>query len=158
MIRTARLTDLPRILDIYAHARRFMAETGNAVQWGNRYPPESVVRADIASGGLYVLEEDEGIHAVFFFRIAPDPSYGVIDGSWLSDGEYGVIHRVASDGTLHGVLSQIVTFCREKIPHLRIDTHEHNKIMQRQILKNGFTPRGMIHLADGTPRIAYETL
>ena len=91
MIRTAQLTDLPRILDIYAHARRFMAETGNAVQWGNSYPPESVVRADIASGGLYVLEEDKGIHAVFFFRIAPDPSYGVIDGSWLSDGEYGVI-------------------------------------------------------------------
>ena len=35
MIRTAQLTDLPRILDIYAHARRFMAETDNAVQWGN---------------------------------------------------------------------------------------------------------------------------
>ena len=64
MIRPARLADLPRILDIYAHARRFMAETGNAVQWGNSYPPESVVRADISSGGLYVLEEDEGIHAV----------------------------------------------------------------------------------------------
>ena len=156
MIRTARLADLPRILDIYAHARRFMAETGNAVQWGDSYSPESVVRADISSGGLYVVEEDEGIHAVFFFRIAPDPSYAVIDGSWLSGTEYGVIHRVASDGTLHGVLSQIVAFCLQKTGHLRIDTHENNQIMQRQILKNGFSRRGIIHLADGTPRIAYE--
>lgn len=158
MIRTAQLSDLPRILQIYDHARRFMAQTGNPTQWGGGYPPEDMLRADIAGGGLYVLEEEKGIHGVFFFRIGPDPSYAVIDGSWLSDGEYGVIHRVASDGTLHGVLTQIVTFCLQKTGHLRIDTHEDNRVMQHQIAKNGFSRRGIIRLEDGSPRIAYERL
>ena len=158
MIRTAQLSDLPRILEIYAYARRFMAQTGNPTQWAGGYPPEDMLRADIACGGLYVLEEEDGIHGVFFFRIGPDPSYAVIDGSWLSDGEYGVIHRVASDGTLHGVLTQIVTFCLQKTGHLRIDTHEDNRVMQHQIAKNGFSRRGIIRLEDGSPRIAYERL
>lgn len=79
-------------------------------------------------------------------------------GSWLSDAEYGVIHRIAGDGTIHGGLRQAVEYCEQTIHHLRIDTHEDNKVMQHVILKNGFTCCGMIHVADGSPRIAYERL
>ena len=33
--------DLPRMLEIYQSARRFMAERGNPSQWGpTRWPPE----------------------------------------------------------------------------------------------------------------------
>ena len=47
-------------------------------------------------------------------------------------------------------------FCGEKCPHLRADTHEDNKIMQKVILKNGFQETGIIYVEDGTPRIAFE--
>ena len=79
-------------------------------------------------------------------------------GEWLSDAEYGTIHRVASDGRIHGMMGMIVQFCSERITHLRIDTHADNKIMQHLILKNGFKRCGIIYISDGSPRIAYERI
>ena len=50
-IRKSEPQDLERILEIYAYARRFMAEHGNPDQWGPTcWPPESLVRSDIAAG------------------------------------------------------------------------------------------------------------
>ena len=51
-------------------------------------------------------------------------------GAWISDTEYGTLHRVAGDGTMHGIFDKIVDFCGRKIEHLRVDTHEQNRIMQ----------------------------
>ena len=64
----------------------------------------------------------------------------------------------AGDGEVHGIFEEIVSFCEKNIAHLRIDTHEDNKIMQHLIEKNGFVKCGIIHVADGSPRIAYEKL
>ena len=47
---------------------------------------------------------------------------------------------------------------RGKQKSLRADTHADNKIMQHLLEKNGFTRCGIIHVADGTPRIAYQKL
>ena len=69
---------------------------------------------------------------------------------------YGTIHAVASDGQIHGLLSQIVAYCEQTTKHLRIDTHHDNAIMQHVILKNGFTRCGIIHIASGAERIAFE--
>ena len=41
---------------------------------------------------------------------------------------------------------------------LRADTHADNKIMQHLLEKNGFTKCGIIHVEDGTPRIAYQKM
>ncbi len=156
-IRKAVTEDLPVILDIYRHARQFMAENGNPGQWGAHYPPDSLVKNDIEQKQLYVLAEDSQIHGVFLFAPGPDPTYQIIEqGSWLSDAPYGVIHRVASDGTVHGFLRLAVRYCEQQTPHLRIDTHRDNLIMQRAIEKNGFSRRGIIFTDDGSPRIAYE--
>ena len=48
MIRAARKQDLPRIMAIYDAARRYMRQNGNPTQWGDNYPPESMLRQDIA--------------------------------------------------------------------------------------------------------------
>ena len=45
-----------------------------------------------------------------------------------------------------------------QIAHLRIDTNEDNRVMQRTVEKAGFTRRGIIYIADGTPRIAYDLI
>lgn len=154
-VRLAMAADLPRIEEIYAYARDFMAQTGNPNQWGRTKPPAERLVQDIREGTLYVLESD-GIHGVFFFDIGEDPTYEKIyDGCWESDAPYGTIHRIAGDGS-GGVVKTAVAFAKEKISHLRIDTHADNKVMQHVVEKLGFLRRGIIYIADGSPRIAYE--
>ena len=158
LIRKAEMKDLPRIEAIYAYARRFMAENGNPNQWGNTTPKTELLLDDISKGDLFVLIHDDEIHGVFYFFIGPDPTYGVIeDGQWRSDTPYGTIHRIAGDGS-GGVLAAAVAFGKQRIRHLRIDTHDDNKIMQRAVAKFGFQRAGIIHLANGSPRIAYDLL
>jgi len=157
-VRKAMDADLARIKEIYAGARRFMAETGNPNQWKNHHPPISQLEEDIRSGDLYVITERERIHGVFYFYIGEDPTYHYIeDGAWRSESQYGTIHRIAGDGS-GGILRTAVDFAKGKIPHLRIDTHEDNKIMQSAVAKQGFRRSGIIYIADGSPRIAYDLL
>ena len=159
MIRQAASSDLSHIMVIYAHARRFMAEHGNPTQWGNTRPTEADISARIARNELFVLEDSDGIHGVFAFILGEDPTYHVIEnGQWLSDAPYGTIHAVASAGSIHGLLTQIVAYCQQTTRHLRIDTHPDNLVMQHVISKNGFTKCGVIHVADGSPRFAYERM
>ena len=49
-IEKAKLEDLPRILQIYASARKFMKQSGNPKQWGDSFPPESLLVKDIEKG------------------------------------------------------------------------------------------------------------
>lgn len=156
-VRKAKTEDLQRIEDIYKFARQFMAENGNPNQWGKTNPPTAQLQQDIRQGELYVVTDENGIHGVFYFYIGPDPTYSVIEGQWHSDTPYGTIHRIAGDGS-GGILSTAVAFGRGKINHLRIDTHEDNKIMQKAVTKQGFRRCGIIHIADGSPRIAYDLL
>ena len=152
MIRPATSFDIPRALTIYDSARQFMRRSGNAVQWVNGYPSEALLRADIAAGQLYVMEDAGGVYAVFAFIIGDDPTYQAIDGAWLDDGTpYGTLHRLGSDGTHTGVLSDAVDWAWGRIPHLRADTHEANHPMRRCLERAGFVYTGVITVADGTP-------
>lgn len=156
IIREARTEDIERILEIYDIAKVFMRQTGNPHQWNSRYPDQITLEEDIHKHQLFVMEEDSIIHSVFAFIIGEDTTYKKIEGAWLDHSIYGTIHRIASDGTMHQVFKKAVDFCSEKCAHLRADTHEDNKIMQKVILKNGFQETGIIYVEDGTPRIAYE--
>ena len=159
MITLATAADLPQILAIYAHARAFMAQHGNPNQWGASRPTEADITAHIAARELYVLREADAIHGVFAFILGEDPTYRVIEqGAWLSDAPYGTIHAVASDGQIHGLLSQIVAYCEQTTKHLRIDTHENNAVMRHLIARHGFLPCGTIYVEDGTPRLAFDWL
>ncbi len=157
-IRQAAGKDLGRIMEIYAYARKFMAENGNGTQWGNNRPSQAAVENDIEAGQSFVGVDDKGkIHFVFAFILGKDPTYAVIEnGSWLNEKPYGVIHRIAGDGQVHGVLRECVGFCLDRCDNLRIDTHENNKIMQHLLAKNGFVKCGIIYLENGDPRIAYQ--
>ena len=158
MIRHAVESDLPRILEIYDTARRFMRQNGNMVQWVNGYPGDPLLRQDIINGDLYVMEDEGGIYCVFALVIGDDPTYASIEGSWQDTSLYGTIHRIGSDGTHRGVLHECVDWCAGRISHLRVDTHADNQVMQRCIRREGFTYCGVIHVADGTPRVAFERI
>lgn len=157
-IRKAQWKDLPRIEEIYVGARLFMAQTGNPNQWGTTTPQTSQLEADIRNGDLFVMVHEETIHGVFFFYVGPDPTYRVIeDGHWRCETPYGTIHRIAGDGS-GGILAAAVCFAKERINHIRIDTHADNKIMQKAIAREGFQRSGIIYLENGSPRIAYDLL
>ena len=63
----------------------------------------------------------------------------------------------AADGS-GGVFSAVLAFAVGQNPHVRIDTHHDNHIMQRAIAKQGFHRSGISHLENGSPRIAYDLL
>ena len=155
-IRLATQADMTDILEIYAQARRFMAENGNSTQWGQHHPAQQILEEDIQLGRLYAVEDGVRLCGVFMFRIGPDPTYTHIEGSWRSHSPYGVIHRIAGVGG--GVFAAALEYCSTQIDHLRIDTHADNKPMQHVVEKAGFSKRGIIYVEDGTPRIAYDRI
>ena len=156
MIQKANMTQLPRILEIYEKARDFMARSGNPDQWGRAYPPEEMIRQDILDGKSYVNLDGDRICAVFYFAVEADPTSGYIEGAWCNDEPYGVIHRIAVDGSGKGVAAECFAFAAQHCDNIRIDTHEKNIPMQRCLAKNGFARCGIIYLEDGDPRIAYQ--
>ncbi len=158
MIRNARKEEINRILEIFDAARAFMRANGNRLQWANGYPCKEDLLGDIERGNLYAYELPDGnICACFALIPGVDPTYAVIEGgNWGSAAPYAAIHKVASDGQIHGFFKKCVSFARKRYTHLRVDTHHDNFPMQHVILKNGFTYRGIIYLENGDPRKAYE--
>ena len=161
-IRKSEPADIGRIMEIYARARKFMAEHGNPNQWGaTNWPPEALIREDIANGNSYVCVNDEGrIIGTFFYTQGDDiePTYREIeDGAWIEPGPYGVVHRVASDGTEKGTGAFCINWAYGQCGHLRMDTHGDNKVMQNLLKKLGFIHCGTIHvIEDNDPRLAFE--
>ena len=170
-IRKSESGDLARIMEIYSYARNFMAEHGNPNQWGpTNWPPEKLIEKDISEGKSYVclcepqnhFEKSEEIVGTFFYDCGHsiEPTYDVIeDGSWIGDEDYGVVHRVASDGTVKGTGSFCVNWAFDQCGHLRMDTHGDNKVMQSMLEKLGFVHCGTIYVEeDDYPRLAYEKM
>ena len=159
-IRKATMNDLPDILAIYAYARKYMKEHGNPDQWRDSYPPVSLTTQGIQSDCLYVciiqIEEDEQIGGVFYFHREEDPDYQTIDGSWLNDRPYAVVHRVATAPDTKGIATFCLNWAFNKCGNLKIDTHRDNIVMQHLLDKNGFKYCGVVYLENGSERIAYQ--
>ena len=157
VIRKATKADLPRVMEIYASAREFMRQSGNPTQWVEGYPQQVLVEQDMAAERLYVMTEGKCIFGCFMLCAGPDATYNqIFDGQWGCDTPYGVIHRVAGDGSRGGIVAACVAYARQYYPHLRIDTHQDNLPMQRSLQRAGFTLRGTIFLENGAPRLAYD--
>ncbi len=161
-LRLAKPEDLGTVMKIYASAREFMKETGNPRQWGlSNWPSEERIRMDIAASKSYVCIEGSQIAAVFYYDFGKDidPTYRNIEGAWLSDSPYGVVHRIASARIIPGAGSWCIQQIFRKSGHLRMDTHPDNLIMQKTLLKLGFQRTGLIHVEeDDDPRIAFEKI
>ena len=161
-IRKTTEQDVPRIMDIYCYARKYMAEHGNPTQWGpTNWPPESLIYQDIRDGNSYVcVKEDGDVIGTFFFIQGEDiePTYRVItDGSWIDDSAYGVVHRIAGDGSEKGIGAFCLNWAYEQCGHLRIDTHGDNIVMQNLLRKLGFVHCGTVYVhEDKNPRLAFE--
>ena len=156
-VRKSEKKDLSEIYRVVGAGRKFMRDHGNHVQWTESDAIEEKIPCDIEKGNSYVVTSENGmICGTFAFIIGEDPTYAVIeDGEWPDNEPYGTIHRIASDGRYHGILTAAVDFCRNLTDNLRIDTYLTNKTMQKCAVNAGFIYAGVIHVGDGTPRLAY---
>lgn len=160
LVRSTDLNDLPIVMSIYDVARGFMCATGNANQWINGYPSEELIRQEIADGHSYVCASEQGeILGTFCFILGDDPTYQTIyEGAWLNNEPYGVVHRLATNGKQKGITGACLDWCAERCGNIRVDTHRDNRVMQHLFLKYGFKQCGIIHVKNGSERIAFQRI
>ncbi len=160
IIREAKPTDITVIMQVMEAAKKIMRSSGNLHQWDDGYPSETVIFSDMVKHGGYVIEDAGRIIGYFAFLPSPEPTYSKIyDGQWTEDTlPYHVVHRIASYPDVHGIFNDIMDFCFSNDANIRIDTHKDNHIMQHNIEKHGFTYCGIIYLANGDERLAYQKL
>lgn len=161
--RKAILQDLNGIINIIESAKRSLRDI-DIDQWQDGYPNEESIAEDIKNGVSYVLCENDKIVAVSALSFDGEPTYEKIyDGQWISDGDYAVIHRFAVDNSIkrRGVASKFFEFIklecqRVGVENIKVDTHRGNLPMRAFLEKNNFVYCGIIHLFDGSERVAYE--
>ncbi|RMZ60027.1 GNAT family N-acetyltransferase [Chryseobacterium nematophagum] len=135
-----------------------------STQWQDGYPNEDTVESDIAKGFGYVLTINGEI-AVFAALILNDePAYSSIEGKWLSDGEFVVVHRVAVDekfagkGMVKKLFDHIEDFTRSHgIQSIKVDTNYDNIAMLKILESKGYSYCGEVFLAGGV-RKAFEKI
>lgn len=158
-IQIATAEDLVPIMKTIDATRQIMRKNGNTTQWINGYPSKELILNDIISGCGFVCIENNKIAAYFCFTKgnAPEPTYTVIEnGMWLNDKPYGVVHRLASDGTTKGVANACFDYCFSQINNMRVDTNHNNLPMQNFLKKYGFSYCGIIYVDDRSPRDAFQ--
>jgi len=156
-IRLAQSEEIESIMALYDSSRQHMRNNGNHAQWGNGYPSKELILQSIKNQKLYVCLAEHQIHGVFYWAVEKDPTYDVIhDGQWLNDDAYGVIHRLAGDGYIKGLGQKVILWCAAQHPNIRIDTHEMNRSMRGLLGALKFQYCGIIYVADGSARRAYQ--
>lgn len=152
-IRPSVTADIPRLLEIFTKAKQFMRQQGNMEQWQGEYPGTTALLSDIAHGWSMVVEHCGEIVGTFCMMTDPEPTYHNL----TSSGDYITLHRVASSGAVSGIVDVAVGYALQHSHAVRIDTHPHNRAMLKSIKRLRMQPLGEITLADGTPRLVFET-
>jgi Acetyltransferases, including N-acetylases of ribosomal proteins len=167
-IRIAETNDMKRIFSVLESGREFL-QSQELSQWQNGYSPSQYVEEDIANSWGYVLisQENEICGYATLIEEADNAYSNIRDGCWDDSHEkYVAIHGVAIDADFRGkgfaelFMQKLIETaeslgCRD----IRIDTHPLNEIMQKVILRAGFSYRGMVEfdIPDGNRR-AYQLI
>ncbi|MGN0564917.1 MAG: N-acetyltransferase, partial [Candidatus Heritagella sp.] len=105
----------------------------------------------------HVCVESGRIEGVFTLIFGEEPTYRVIEqGAWPDEKPYATLHRMASSGRVPRVSDACFSYAKARFARLRVDTHRDNGPMRRAIERNGFVYCGVIHVQDGSARLAYQ--
>lgn len=161
--RKATPEDSPKIWQIIQQAILRRKNDGSR-QWQNGYPNQETINSDIKKGVGYVLTENDVVVAYSAIIYNDEPAYETIEGKWLSDGDFNVIHRVAVSDEVAGkgyateIFRRIEDFSKKNnIPSIKVDTNFDNAAMLHILEKLGYTYCGEVYLAGGI-RKAFEKL
>ena len=159
----AAINDRDTIWNILQQAIERRRKDGST-QWQQGYPNLNTVESDIAKGFGYVMTVDNEIAVYTALILNDEPAYSTIDGAWLSNGEFVVVHRVAVDEKFAGkglvkiLFDHIEEFTRSHgIQSVKVDTNFDNTAMLRILESKGYTYCGEVFLAGGM-RKAFEKI
>ena len=130
------MQDLDQIMQIYENAKVFMRENGNMDQWEDGYPSRELIEQDL--NDMYLCMAEGQIACVFYYREGEDEDYREINGKWLNEAPYAVVHRVASTGIIKGAAVYCLDWAYSQVPNIRMDTYRDNIPMQKLLEKCGF--------------------
>lgn len=161
--RKATLADLNGIMEIIEEAKRQMTREGKQ-QWDETYPARAHIENDIQAGVAHVIVHASRTLAYGATVFTGEPAYNTIQGHWLSDRPYVVLHRLAVTDAAkgHGVGLLFIKETERLALSLgfhsfRVDTNHDNERMLRLLGKTGFSLCGTIFYPKGS-RMAFEKL
>jgi GNAT superfamily N-acetyltransferase len=162
-LRKATLSEQPIIWDILQQAIEQRKQDGSE-QWQNGYPNEQTVYDDITHDYAFVLVDNDVIIAYAAIIFGVEPAYNDIQGSWLTNDDYVVVHRVAAANAAKGkgvatlLFKEIEKLCiKQKVYSIKVDTNFDNVPMLKILAKLGYRYCGKIFFL-GAPRKAYEKM
>lgn len=157
----AESSQIPQIWTILKQAILRRKKDGSH-QWQDGYPNLEVLQKDITTGIGYVLINEKEIAGYAAIRFNDEPAYDNLKGTWLTNGEFAVLHRLAvSDQYIgQGLAKRIVQFTEDltlqnNIYSIKIDTNFDNAAMLKILESQGYTYCGEIKFRGGD-RKAFE--
>lgn len=162
-LRKAKESELSEIWEILQYAIEQRRKDGSQ-QWQDGYPNFESVKTDFKNGYSYVIEDEDGIMAYAAIIFEEEPAYSAIEGKWLSDGEYLVMHRVAAGEKSKGkkIATKLFLLAEELalkngVNSIKVDTNFDNVPMLKILDKLGYTYCGEVYFRGGA-RKAFEKL
>ena len=159
----AKTDELALCISILREGRAFQQEQG-FTQWTDEYPTPALIESDIREQQGYLFKIDGEAAGYMYLSFDGDQTYPSIEGQWLSDIPYAVVHRIAFSRRFAGrglstaAFGEIQKLCEKKgFRSIRIDTDKKNQRMQHVLEKNGFKFCGYV-LFDGDKKWAHEKL
>jgi GNAT superfamily N-acetyltransferase len=133
-------------------------------QWQNGYPNEQTIYDDINNSYGYVLIDNNVIVAYAAIIFGEELAYYDIKGSWLTNDDYVVIHRVATSNEYKrkGIATQFFRMIEDlsieqNVYSIKVDTNFDNIPMMKVLDKLEYTYCGEI-LFGGALRRAYQKI
>lgn len=163
LFRKAEESDIARIWEIIGQAKAQMNRL-NSRQWDENYPALENIAQDIKSGNGYVFCNKENVVVTYgVISFDGEPAYQVIEGKWLNELPYMIVHRLAvademkRQGMAKRFMLQAEEVSREKgIYEFRVDTNYDNQYMLRLIDSLGFEYCGEVYYRGDKVRKAFQ--
>ena len=111
-----------------------------------------------------MLTENDEVAAYAAVIFNDEPAYEAIEGKWLSDADFNVVHRVAVSDEAAGkgfateIFRRIEEYSRQNgVFSIKVDTNFDNTAMLRILEKLGYTYCGEVYFR-GSARRAFEKI
>jgi ribosomal protein S18 acetylase RimI-like enzyme len=118
--RGAVFSDINKIMIIIKQAQEYLKQEG-IDQWQNNYPNPEIIKNDIENKIGYVLVYNENIIGSVAVSFDGEKTYDYIEGNWLSNNDYAVVHRIAISSEYKGqgfasiMLKNIESMCLKRV-------------------------------------------
>lgn len=149
--RKATINEIPKIWEILQKAIQRRKEDGSN-QWQDGYPNPEVVKADIEKETGFVLTDGENLVGYCAVLINDEPAYAGIEGKWLTNSDFVVVHRIAisQDYLGKGLAKQMMKFIEEfaiqnNIYSVKADTNFDNIAMMKTFVNAGYVYCGEVY-------------